>query len=118
MVLWLAILNGFASAAQFASVTLAWDSSTDPDVVAYRVYWNTNAADVHANFVEVGAVNTAVVTGLVPGTTYYFVATALDSLGLESSDSNMVSYTVPVVALRLSPPGNLTPFTTGPPLSP
>ena len=88
----LLVLSAFA----LASVTLCWDSSTDPDVTAYNVYWG-GAPGTYTNHVSVTSAftNAATITELTEGATYYFAATAKDILGLESDFSNEVVYTVP-----------------------
>lgn len=87
-----------------ASVTLAWDASPSPEVTGYRIYYGVGSRS-YTNVVTVGNVLTATVTGLKPGVTYYFAATAFEGSGLESDFSNEVSYTVPVP--RPAPAGNL-----------
>ncbi len=86
---------GWAAAADgsTASVTLAWDPSTDANVVAYNLYYGV-ASQTYTNKVTVGAVTNASITGLVAGATYFFAATASDNLGLESDFSNEVPYYV------------------------
>jgi hypothetical protein len=76
-----------------ASVTLAWDLSTDPSVVGYKLYYG-GSSRTYTNFVTVGATNSATITGLQMGATYYFAATAFDSAGLESEYSDEISYTI------------------------
>ena len=54
------------SAAQAASLTLAWDPSPEP-VGGYILYWGTETG-VYPNSVDVGNVTTYQVTGLAAGT--------------------------------------------------
>ena len=77
-----------------ASVSLAWDPSTDPDVTGAIVYygnaprtypWHTNAVG-----------EAATVLGLGTGKTWYFAVTATNTAGLESDYSNEVSAAIPV----------------------
>ncbi|MGA4644928.1 fibronectin type III domain-containing protein, partial [Limisphaera sp. 4302-co] len=77
-----------------AEVALAWDPSPDEWVTGYAIHYGT-ASGVHPVRVDVGNVTNAVIDGLQPGVTYYFVATAYTADGLESDPSNEVSYTVP-----------------------
>ncbi len=86
---------GWAAAADgsTASVTLAWDPSTDPHVVAYNVYYGA-ASQTYTNNVPLAAVTNVTITGLVPGVTYFFAATASESAGPESGFSNEVLYYV------------------------
>ncbi len=76
------------------SVTLAWDASPDASAVGYRIYYGP-ASGVYTNSATVGNVTTAVLTNLVNGSTYYFAATAYNSVGEESPFSNETSYNVP-----------------------
>ncbi len=75
---------------------LAWNPSVSPDVVGYNIYYGV-ACGVYNNKISVvGSTSTnATVTGLVQGTTYYFAATAVDALGVESPFSNETTYSVP-----------------------
>ena len=86
------------------SVTLAWNPSTSLDVVGYIIYYGT-ASRVYSDCVLVGNATSVTLSGLVPGTTYYFAATTVDILGNESEFSNEARYTMPVTApvLTLSP---------------
>ena len=90
-------LFGFALTNCLAgSVTLAWDSSPDPDVVAYNLYYGA-ASGGYTNMVSLGNVTNATVSGLIAGVTYYFAATALDTNGIESDFSNEASGSIPVI---------------------
>jgi hypothetical protein len=76
------------------SVTLAWDPSTDPEVLGAIVYWG-NASRNYPYHTNVGNVTRATVNGLQTGLTYYFAVTATNSAGLESDYSNEVSTSIP-----------------------
>ena len=53
------------------------------------------ASGVYTNTVSVGEVTSAAVSNLISGVTYYFAATAYDTVVLESDFSNEVAYQVP-----------------------
>jgi hypothetical protein len=79
------------------ALTLAWDSSDDPNVVGYRLYQGI-ASQVYTQVVDLGNTTTTVISNLIAGVTYYFAVTAYDSTGLESQYSGEISYTVPTGA--------------------
>jgi len=88
-----------APAQALPSVTLAWNPSPDPSVVSYKVYYGV-ASHTYTQVVDAGKSTNATLSGLVAGVTYYFAVTAYNSLGLESSYSNEVGYTVPANTLN------------------
>lgn len=75
-----------------ASVTLAWNASAGSGVVGYYLY-EGSASRNYTNRIAAGNVTAATVSGLDPGTTYYFAVTAYDNNGLESEPSSEVTYT-------------------------
>lgn len=75
------------------SVTLAWNPSQG-DVAGYTVYYGT-ASQTYTHKLPAGTNTTATVSGLRQGTSYFFVVTAYNPLGLESHPSNEVSYQAP-----------------------
>jgi hypothetical protein len=105
------LLTTFCSFKGFAGtpgpLTLAWDSSTDPSVVGYRLYEGI-ASLTYTNVLDVGSNLMASVSGLVPDETYYFAVTAYDATGLESPFSGEISYTIPSSS---PPPPPLAPLT-------
>ena len=77
------------------SVTLSWSASTST-VSGYNIYRTTVSGSGYTR------INSGLVPGLTytdttvqPGTTYYYVATAVDTSGNESTDSNQASATIP-----------------------
>src|SRR5450631_1245289 len=88
----LAVLVTPAQADQ--SVTFGWESSADPNVAGYNIYYGT-ASHAYDHKVTVGNVSMATISGLVEGTTYYFAATTYDVLNQESVFSDEISYAVP-----------------------
>jgi hypothetical protein len=83
------------------SATLSWyppTSNTDGspllNLAAYRVYWGTSARTFpNAVTLNNPGLATYVVDGLAPAT-WYFTITAVNSAGVESSFSNVVSKTI------------------------
>jgi fibronectin type 3 domain-containing protein len=76
-------------------VELSWAASTSAGIVGYNVYRAIGTGGY-------SKLNSALITGLkytdvtvAAGTTYKYVVTAVDSLGLESAYSAPTSATVP-----------------------
>jgi hypothetical protein len=86
------------------SVTLAWNQSTDPTVVGYTIYFG-GASGKYTNTLPAGNATNATISGLIPGTTYYFAATTYNSSGVQSPFSNEASYSVPTNAVPTPSPG-------------
>jgi len=73
----------------------AWDPSPSPDILAYRLYWGTSPTIRDHVLIVPATVTQATANDLLPGRTYYFVATAVSMNGLESDFSNQVVYKLP-----------------------
>jgi FG-GAP-like repeat/Fibronectin type III domain len=89
-VVWLAV----STAANAATLTLAWDPSSGPDVAGYVIYWGTQSG-VYGNNLNVGNQTQQQVSGLADGTTYYFVVRAYNSDGTLSVPSNEAAGSTP-----------------------
>jgi hypothetical protein len=88
-------------------LTLAWDPSTDPTVIGYRVYQG-GASDSYTNVEDIGILTIVAVSNLLVGATYYFAVTSYDVTGLESAFSGEISFTVPTSSTSPSSlPGSL-----------
>jgi hypothetical protein len=76
------------------TVNFVWDPSPDADIQEYRLYYleadNLLSGGMTTSQHPAGSVN-----DLVPGRTYVFYVTSVNSLGLESRPSNTVVYAVP-----------------------
>lgn len=99
--------------AHAANVTLAWDDSTsDPAVAGYRVYYGEQSRTItnYDHVIEAGLTNSASIRDLKVGVTYWFAATTYSILGLESDFSTEVSYTVPNTPPTLDQPADITLF--------
>ncbi len=82
------------------NVTLAWDSSDDPDVAGYRVYYKIDSSSLPFNGegasegsspVDVGNKLTSILSNLREDQIVYFAVTAYNASGEESSFSNVVA---------------------------
>jgi hypothetical protein len=76
------------------NVTLAWDPAPSPDTVGYKLYYGTQSG-VYTHTNILGNTTTGTAPGLIENTTYYFVVTAYNAVGLESPPSNELSFTLP-----------------------
>jgi hypothetical protein len=96
LVSFILVFSGLSLSAQgTATVSLAWDSSQDPDVVGYFRYFGTSSG-VYTNVEDVGPATSVAISGLLQGTTYYFSVSAYNSIGLQSLPSAELPYTVPL----------------------
>jgi hypothetical protein len=77
------------------SVTLAWAPEANTNIVGYNVYYG-GASGVYTNMVSAANTTNIVISGLLPGATYYFAAKAHDGSGAESPFSNEASYSIPL----------------------
>lgn len=77
-----------------ATVSLAWDPSPDADVINYRIYSGQGSGNYNWSK-DFGNVTNCVITNLVPGVHYWFVATCMNVGGAESDPSNEIDYLVP-----------------------
>ena len=83
-----------AGRAEAATVTIAWDPNTEPDLSRYLVGYRTSPSGSEI-VVNVGLVTTWSLTTAVAGQTYYFRVYAENVSGLRSAPSNEVSAIVP-----------------------
>ncbi len=88
------------------TVHLAWNANAATDgTTGYNIYYTVNATAFTAGMKppipgtvnKVTGINTTTITisGLNPGTTYFFGATAFNAQNTESLLSNVVSFTEP-----------------------
>lgn len=78
-----------------SSADLTWNANTESDLAGYKVYRATASGAYGAPIATLtGNVTNYVATGLQVGTTYFFVVTAYDTEGNESSVSNEVSKSI------------------------
>ncbi len=77
------------------TATLTWTAGTETDLAGYRVYWGTASGTYGAAIATLDRTVTSYVSsGLQAGTTYFFVITAVDNAGNESTFSNEVSKSI------------------------
>ncbi len=93
----LLVLAASGPAVQAINITLAWNQSPDPIVVGYNIYYG-GASGVYTNKVSTGNTTSVTIPDLIPGNTYYFVATTYTVTDMESMLSSEVAYMVPTPA--------------------
>ena len=81
---------------QSASVALAWDANTEPDIAGYKIYYGSEHP---FKVVDAGNLTSITLADLLEGLTYTFYATAYNTAGLESDPSQAITYTVPALAV-------------------
>lgn len=73
--------------------TLLWVANTEPDIAGYKIFYGESGAS--PTEINVGNVTSRDFSNLIAGRTYFFYATAYNTLGLESGPSGQLNYTVP-----------------------
>ena len=77
------------------SVSLAWNQSPDSTIAGYNIFYGGSSYD-YTNEISVANTTTSVtISGLIPGTIYYFAATTYFVSGIESPFSSELAYLVP-----------------------
>ncbi len=86
-----------------AKVILNWALSKEKDIAGYKIYYGVSSGN-YGSYIDVGNRTNYTITGLVSGLTYYFVITAYNNNGSESSYSAEVSHkaTVGIASPSLS----------------
>lgn len=75
---------------------LSWEASVGRNIAGYKIYSATTSGGYGPPMVVTSMdVTTYTVTDLTPDTTYFFVVTAFNTDGAESTVSNEVSTTIP-----------------------
>jgi hypothetical protein len=78
------------------SVTLNWTASTSSNVTGYHVYRSTSATGPYTRLTPSPVAGTTYLDSTVQASlTYYYVATAVDSSGAESTYSNQAAAVIP-----------------------
>lgn len=75
-------------------VTVAWDPNPEPDIAGYRVYYGVAGSGL-TNIVNPVTSTQQSILSLVPQTPYWFYVTAVNTAGLESDPSEILTYTTP-----------------------
>lgn len=81
-------------AATSASVTLGWNANPESNIQRYELQYGSVPGN-RPNTVDAGTNLSAAVSGLNPGSTYYFAVVARNTNGQASPPSTEITYTVP-----------------------
>src|SRR2546429_807656 len=90
----LAILSSGSVVCAAVTVTLAWDPSSDTNVVGYVLYNGVTDAS-YINNRDVGNQTSVTLTNVLGGVGNFFFVTAYDSNGVESVPSNLIGTNFP-----------------------
>ena len=101
-----------ACIAHAQNVTLAWDRNSETNLSNYTLKYGTSSGSYTAQISVATNLTTATASNLTAGRTYYFVVTARNVAGLESSPSSEVSYLVPRTGTNAVPLANAASVTT------
>jgi len=99
------ILVFTAQMSHAASLNLAWDANSEPDLAGYKIYYGISSGKYDTN-IDVGKVTEYELSGLIENKIYYIALTAYDTCYNESEKSDEVSGTAQ------SPPTTSTISTT------
>jgi hypothetical protein len=89
-------LSGNGTAPQPHSVDLSWTASQSPNIIGYNVYRSPTSGGPYTQINSGLGANTAYTDNSVtPGSTYYYVTTAVDSSNQESAYSNQSMAQIP-----------------------
>jgi hypothetical protein len=93
--------------AEAATVTVAWDPNTEPDLGGYKLYYG-KASGTYESVIDVGNQTTYNLSDLEDGKTYYFALAAYSIDGFKSEFSSELKYPEPFSAtISLSAGWNL-----------
>ena len=87
------LLTGFKGHCD-STVTLAWDANPEANITGYKLKYGF-ASKVYSVVVPTGKVTEITIPNMVEGTQYFFAVSAFNNEGLESLNSNEVSYVIP-----------------------
>ncbi len=80
--------------ANASNMIISWNPSVSPNVTGYDVYYGTTSGN-YPYRLNAGAATTITISNLIPGTKYYFAATAYAAVGKQSSFSAPAEATIP-----------------------
>ncbi|MGD9417531.1 MAG: Ig-like domain-containing protein [Verrucomicrobiota bacterium JB025] len=84
-----------ALTSEASALSLRWVENPEPDVATYEVTYGTSP-DEMTEVIDSGGETAVSLTGLQAGVTYYFAVAAINTSGLKSEPSEVVSYELAV----------------------
>jgi len=88
-------LSGSGAAPVQHSVALSWAASTSAGIIGYNVYRSGVSGGPYAQITSMNADLTYTDTAVSAGQTYYYVVSAVDNAGAESTFSNQTQAAIP-----------------------
>jgi hypothetical protein len=88
-------LTGSGTAAPQHSVALSWSQSSSSSVVGYNIYRGTKTGGPYSQINSMNADTTFTDSSVQAGQTYFYVTTAVDGAGKESTFSNQTQAVIP-----------------------
>ena len=88
------LLTGFKGHCD-STVTLAWDANPEANITGYKLKYGF-ASKVYSVVIPTGKVTEITIPNMVEGTQYFFAVSAFNNEGLESLDSDEISYVIPI----------------------
>ncbi len=82
-------------------ITISWRPNPESDIAGYRIFYGTESGR-YTKFYGVGKANTATVSGLEPGRTYFFIVEATNTKAYAGEWSREVSATVGNASILLT----------------
>jgi hypothetical protein len=91
------LITAFATTAHSQSAVVAWDPNSEPDIAGYRIYRSELLGTYPPVSLNNGLTTSTSFTDYTPqnGRTYYYVITAMNSVGMESDYSDAITVTIP-----------------------
>lgn len=86
----------FSSAALVTQAELSWPPSPDGGPQWYNVYYGDGPRHYY-QIVQAGIATNKIISGLTPGSEYFFAVTAVSDDGTESDYSEELDYTLPMI---------------------
>jgi fibronectin type 3 domain-containing protein len=88
-------LTGSGTAAPQHSVALSWSQSSSSSVVGYNIYRGTKTGGPYSQINSMNSDTTFTDSSVQSGQTYFYVTTAVDGAGKESTFSNQTQAVIP-----------------------